>query len=244
MNSINSSTGLSMFQLRYGRSPRILPPLESSKDFKKSNPSEDALAAHSLLNDLAVIELEAKDCLTLAKINQAYQADKHRGPCEIFEEGDFVMLSTFHRRDIFKKSGEKRVAKFFPRFDGPYEIIKAYPETSHYTLDMPNQPNAFPSFYVEQLKRFVPNNSALFPNRDRVCPAPTIIDGHEEYDIDRILDSHRRGRGWQFLIRWIGQAPSEDRWLSYSSLKDCACLEDWVRQGGDGPPELLDSVAV
>ncbi|KAJ3893146.1 hypothetical protein GG344DRAFT_7830, partial [Lentinula edodes] len=108
-------------------------------------------------------------------------------------------------------------------------IIKAFPATSHYTLDMPNQPNVFPSFYVDQLKRFVPNNPNLFPQRERAIPQPTIVDGHEEFDIDRIIDSRRRGRGWQFLVRWVNQAPSEDRWLPYSALHECAALDDWVR---------------
>ncbi|KAJ3990948.1 hypothetical protein F5050DRAFT_1539488, partial [Lentinula boryana] len=54
--------------------------------------------------------------------------------------------------------------------------------------------------------------------REHSWPAPTIVDGFEEFTIERILDSRRRGRGWQFLVRWSGQPPSEDRWLSYSSL--------------------------
>ncbi|KAJ3803724.1 hypothetical protein F5876DRAFT_16724, partial [Lentinula aff. lateritia] len=52
-----------------------------------------------------------------------------------------------------------------------------------------------------------------FPGRECRIPQPTIVDGYEEFDIDRILDSRRRGRGWQFLVRWVDQAPSEDHWL-------------------------------
>ncbi|GAW09832.1 reverse transcriptase-RNase H-integrase [Lentinula edodes] len=98
------------------------------------------------------------------------------------------------------------------------------------------------SSYVDQLKHYVPNDPALFPERQRGIPEPTIVDGHEEFAIDRILDSRRRGRGWQFLVRWVDQAPSEDRWLPYSSLHECEALDDWVRNGGDGPPQLLNSV--
>ncbi|GAW09020.1 reverse transcriptase-RNase H-integrase [Lentinula edodes] len=231
-----------MFQLRYGRSPRVLPPLKHDPSVVIPNASTDALAARSFLEQIALTVREARDNLTLAKVVQAYQADKHRGPCELFEEGDLVMLSTYHRREVFKKAGERRAAKFFARFDGPYEVIQAFPATSHYTLDMPNQPNAYPSFYVDQLKQFVPNKPELFPSCQQDIPEPTIIDGHEEFDIDRILDSRRRGRGWQFLVRWVDQPPSEDRWLSYSALHDCEALDDWVRNGGDGPAQLLNSV--
>ncbi|KAJ3891887.1 hypothetical protein GG344DRAFT_10435, partial [Lentinula edodes] len=111
MNSINSSTGLSMFELRYGRSPRVLPPLLNDPSLLVPNASTDAVAARTFLERINLMVREAQDNLTLAKVVQAYQADKHRGPCELFEEGDWVMLSTYHRREVFKKAGEKRAAK-------------------------------------------------------------------------------------------------------------------------------------
>ncbi|KIK49978.1 hypothetical protein GYMLUDRAFT_106602, partial [Collybiopsis luxurians FD-317 M1] len=79
--------------------------------------------------------------------------------------------------------------KFFPRYDGPYKVIKSHPETSHYTLDLPNQPHAFPSFHVNVLKKYHANDASLFLSHELICPALTIVDGHEEYDIERILDS-------------------------------------------------------
>lgn len=41
MNSVNSPTGLSMFQLRYGCSPRALPPLLGHTPIRKSDPCND-----------------------------------------------------------------------------------------------------------------------------------------------------------------------------------------------------------
>ncbi|KAJ3806849.1 hypothetical protein F5876DRAFT_11273, partial [Lentinula aff. lateritia] len=113
MNSVNSSTGLSMFQLCYGRSPRVIPPLVVHHDesMVTKNPSQDAVEAREFLNDVRLTVQEARDNLMLAKVVQAYQADRNRGPCELFEEGDLVMLSTYHRREVYKKAGEKRAAK-------------------------------------------------------------------------------------------------------------------------------------
>ncbi|KAJ3804490.1 hypothetical protein EV368DRAFT_27828, partial [Lentinula lateritia] len=111
MNSVNSSTGLSMFELRYGRCPRVIPPLVTEVSLTKKKSSQDAIDAHKFLQDIKLIVHKARNNLTLAKVVQAYQADKDRGPCELFEEGDLVMLSTYHRREVFKKAGEKRAAK-------------------------------------------------------------------------------------------------------------------------------------
>lgn len=193
MNSVHASTGLSMFELRYGSSPRVLPPLVGDINVKHCDPAESADDAESFLQSIALTVREARDNLTLAEVVQAYQADKNCGPCELFEEGNLVILSTYHRREVFKKSGEKRAAKFCAHFDGPYEVIQAFPETSHYTLDMPNQPNVLPSFYVDQLKRYVPNKASLFPGRERHMPELAIVDGQEEFFIERILDLRARG---------------------------------------------------
>ncbi|KAF5354530.1 hypothetical protein D9758_011243 [Tetrapyrgos nigripes] len=70
---------------------------------------------------------------------------------------------------------------------------------------------------------------------DSKRPVITMVDGHEEHQIDRILDSRPWGRGWRFLVRWTGEGPEEDRWIAYSLLKDCAALDQWYAEGGDGP---------
>jgi hypothetical protein len=44
------------------------------------------------------------------------------------------MLSTENRRRNYKRKDKKRVAKFMPRNDGPYTVVKAFPEKSEYTL--------------------------------------------------------------------------------------------------------------
>ena len=90
--------------------------------------------------------------------------------------GNSVMLSTWHRCDIYKKSGELRAAKFFPRWDGPYKVVAAHPETSSYSIDMPNDPGTFASFYVDRLKCFIPNNDNLYPSRAISIPDPVIVD--------------------------------------------------------------------
>ncbi|KAJ3780364.1 hypothetical protein GGU10DRAFT_279536 [Lentinula aff. detonsa] len=106
MNSVNASTGLSMFQLRYGRSPRVIPPLLPTVG-KRPGPDTDPKEAAAFLDRLVLTEKEARDNLYCAKVLQSYHADKSRGPCEIFQVGDLVLLSTLHRRQAYKKAGEK-----------------------------------------------------------------------------------------------------------------------------------------
>ncbi|KLO04257.1 hypothetical protein SCHPADRAFT_804647, partial [Schizopora paradoxa] len=110
MNTANASTGFSPFQLRMGRSPRIIPPLVNPPSANEECPPED-LRAEQLFRQLELDLSEAQDNLILAKVSQQIQADKTRGPEIRYKEGDFVMLNTLHRRKDYMAPGDGRVAK-------------------------------------------------------------------------------------------------------------------------------------
>ena len=230
MNTVNASTGYSGFQLRLGRSPRIIPPIvpTSLPDDLRSAASAAENVINRLTNDVA----DAKDNLLLAKTVQATYANKSRGREIVYQPGDKVMLSTFHRRRDYKRKGDDRAAKFFPRWDGPYTIIKSHPETSSYTLD---NNSAYP-YYASELKLYHPNDAQLFPNRELPKPGPILTpDGMQEHEIERILDAQPRGRGYRYLVRWVGYGPEDDEWLPGKMLKDCEALDRWIEAGGNGP---------
>jgi hypothetical protein len=232
MNSVNASTNFSAFQLHLGRSPRVIPPLIDVAIPPNQNDSEKtAMAIIKQLNDDVA---EARDNLLLTKITQTHHANVSRGPDPGYKVNDLVMLNTKHRRHEYKKKGDKRTAKFFPRWDGPFRIIKTHNEASTYTLDLPS--NVYPVFHSSELKPHVANDANLFPTREYERPGPvTTAEGFKEHVIQEIVDSRRRGRGWQFLVRWVGYGPEDDEWLPAIELQDCEALDNWYKIGGDGP---------
>ena len=210
MNTINASTKFSPFQLHMGRSPRLIPPL-TDREKKKDGETDAVKLMERMQTDVA----EAKDNLMLAKIFQADHANRKRAPEDAYQENDLVLLSTANRRKEYASTGSGRSAKLFPRHDGPYRVVKAFPHTSTYQLDIPNAPsNSCLTFHASQLKCYVPNDSALFPGRELSRDGPiTLPDGQKEHVIDRIIDERRRGRGWRFLVRWKGYGPGDDEWM-------------------------------
>jgi hypothetical protein len=115
-----------------------------------------------------------------------------------------------------------------PRFDGPYPIVSANPESSTYTLDLPQHTNVYPMFHVSELKRHVPNNAELFPSRELQRPGPIVTpSGQELWEIERILDKQKRGRGHQYLIRWCGYGPEADVWVPGQELENTSLLQDY-----------------
>ncbi|KZP11299.1 hypothetical protein FIBSPDRAFT_756917 [Athelia psychrophila] len=110
MNTVNTSTGFSGFQLKMGRPPRVIPPLVPADLPKDLRGTSEALIAKTLQTD----EMEAMDNLLQAKVQQAFYSNSYRGPKVVYKVRDKVILSTMNRRTLFKKKNEKRAAKFFP----------------------------------------------------------------------------------------------------------------------------------
>ena len=120
----------------------------------------------------------------------------------------------------------KTVAKFMPRFDGPYTITDIDPDHSTVTLDLPNSPNIFPMFHTSLVIPYIENDPTLFPDRKFSRPPGIITDnGSSEYLIRDIIDERRCGNGFRYLVRWTGYRPEEDHWLPGSELKDTEALD-------------------
>jgi hypothetical protein len=225
MNTVNASTGMSPFQLHIGRSPRTLPPLVPRTGVVEEH---EATRARALISQLEHDVMEAQDNLLAAKTAQASSTNAHRAAPIVFKAGDRVMLATKNRRRDYMQKGDKRVAKFMPRYDGPYVVLEAHPQFSTYTLDLPNSPNIFPTFHISQLRPYHANDPSLFPSREQPRPGPVVTeDGQLENFIDRIIDERRVGRGKKYLVRWVGYGEEDDEWLSRRELEDCEALDVW-----------------
>ena len=77
----------------------------------------------------------ARDRHAEAKSRQTTYANRSRRAEPEYKVGDKVYLETKDLRLRIKQKG--RSAKFYPRYVGPFEISKAEPATSNYTLKLP-----------------------------------------------------------------------------------------------------------
>ena len=52
-------------------------------------------------------------------------------------------------------------------------------------------------------------------------PAPVVIDGYEEWEVERILRQHGRGNRTHYLVKYAGYDESEAYWLARDDLANC-----------------------
>lgn len=230
MNTINNSTGFTPFQLRLGRSPRILPPLLQETYTSPTDVTPVTLSVKAIIERIQHDVWEAQDNMIKAKLSQAFQANKNRLQEFPFKVGQHVRLSTLHRRRDYKSKDEKRVVKFMPRFDGPYEIVAVNPTHSTVKLHLPRSPDIFPVFHTSEIMPFIENDDTLFPSRQLHTPEPINVNDNLEHFVDKIIDERKpRGRGQaRFLVRWVGQGPEYDLWLPQKEIEDCEALDIWL----------------
>jgi hypothetical protein len=216
--AVNESTGLSPFQLVLGFQPTFAPTSTSS-------------TVPDVEWTLEVREQrieEARDALAAAKVRQAQQANKKRNDEPTFAVGDLVMVDSSDRRSRYKtRTQDSRAAKLFPRWDGPYKVIEAYPQTSNYKLDLPTGDRAHPVFHSSKLKAYKLNNPATFPSRHPPRPEPLDVEGEKQFVVEAIVDEKGRGRARRYLVKWVGYPDSENTWEPAANVEDTEALDGW-----------------
>jgi hypothetical protein len=96
----------------------------------------------------------------------------------------------------------------------------------NYRLELPTQWSIHNVFHTDLLTpyRETPTHRANYQR-----PPLDLMDGVEEYEVEKVLDSRRYGRGrkLQYLITWKGYLDSDNQWVNWD---DAEGAEDTVRE--------------
>jgi hypothetical protein len=211
-NSVQASTGYTPYYLNCGQHPN-LPIMNAVREETKSNNP----TVNELLTRMNESIVTAKANLQAAQQRQSHYANQHRREV-IFKVGDQVMLSTVN----FRAVNPNRTVKLMPRFIGPLRVKKVISDVA-YEVELPPNLKVHPVFHVSKLKPFQAD-TMYNRNQSMTRPPPDIIDGEEEYEVERILDKRirRQGRGsrMEYLVKWKGYPEYESTWERESHLKN------------------------
>jgi hypothetical protein len=184
------------------------------------HPCTDWISASSPLPQVT-LRLEqlkqARDTAQQLMIKAQQSWVKHRDTPK-YKEGDQVWLEGKNLRI------SQPTAKLAPRRHGPFKVIKVLSPVS-YQLALPTQWSIHPVFHIDLL---TPYRETITHGPNYQCPLPDLVDGEEEYSIEKILDSRKFGRRrcLQYLVKWEGYPDSDNMWVD----KDDIFADDKVRE--------------
>jgi hypothetical protein len=116
-----------------------------------------------------------------------------------------------------------------PPFDGPYTILETNEATSSVKLELPPDSKVHPVFHTSLVLPYKENDSSLFPSHEFSKPLPVINKtGACEYFVRDIINKKCSGRGFKYLVRWVGYGEEENHWLARKELEDTKALDIWL----------------
>jgi len=134
---------------------------------------------------------------------------KHRDTPK-YKEGDLVWLEGRHL------CTNQPTAKLAPKRHGPFPITQVM-SPINYRLKLPTQWSIHDIFHIDLL---TPYRETNIHRSNYLRPTPDLINNEEEYEIKRILDSRRHGRGraLQYLVKWKGYSDSDNEWVGHKDV--------------------------
>jgi Chromo (CHRromatin Organisation MOdifier) domain len=141
------------------------------------------------------------EALAAHELAQTRMAERRRNTFIPFTVGQKVWLDTRNMRMNYQK-------KMAPKREGPFEIEEVLGLVT-YRLKLPTTWKIHNVFHAMLLKPYV-ETEVHGENFSR--PIPDILDGEEVYNVETILKHQRRGRSYQYLIKWEGYPISEALW--------------------------------
>jgi len=213
-NKVHSSTRMSPFKANYGQNPRM-----GFKGRKKGRYAR----AEKFIEKMKEIQKEAKAVLGKAQADMKKYANKKRSDIEKYKVEDLVMLST---KDLKYQMVRRRTEKLTERFVGPYKVRKII-SSNMVKLELPSTVKIHLVVNVSRIRQYVEQVERQKKER----PAPVIIEGEEEWEVERILNKRKiRGKN-KYLVRWKGFTAESDTWEGRENLKNAQeAIEEFKKE--------------
>ena len=122
------------------------------------------------------------------------------------------MLST---KDLKYQMVGRRTEKLTERFVGPYKIKKIV-LLNAVELELPSTIKIHSVVNVSRIQRYVEQ----VEGQRKEQPAPVIIEGEEEWEVERILNKWQIQGKDKYLVQWKGFMAESDTWEGRENLEN------------------------
>jgi hypothetical protein len=187
-NRKNATTGLSPNDILFGYEPNLAP--------------QDSPPANNEAAQQRIELLKEKRTQVIDAINKTARSGQTI-PSQ-FQVGNQFWLEATHLKLRHQKT------KLAPKRYGPFQIVKEVLSVA-YQIKLPASWGIHDVFHASLLSPYH-EMTAHGPNFSQ--PSPDLIDGEEEYEVERVVNHRRHGkaRRLQYLIKWKGYPESDNTW--------------------------------
>ena len=152
---------------------------------------------------------EREEALAAHELARTRMMNRKQSNFTPFSVGQKVWLDTRNLKVNYHK-------KMAPKREGPFNILEVLGPVT-YRLDLPTSWRIHNVFHATLLRPYV-ENEVYGNNYPR--PLPELLEGEEVYHVETIMKHRRRGRGYEYYIKWEGYPISEATWEKESAFSD------------------------
>src|ERR1700734_95526 len=185
------------FELMFGESPVAIP---LSFENTKYPVMEDRMRA---------LIRNREEALAAHELARSRMADRRKLTFIPFKKGDRVWLDSRNLKTIYHK-------KMKPKREGPFSITEVLGPVT-YRLQLPATWRIHNVFHAALLRPYKENEVY---GENFVEPPPELEEGEEVYEVETILNHRKRGRGYQYFIKWRGYPITDASWEPEHAFSD------------------------
>jgi len=188
-------------------------------------------AAGEFAERMRQVQEEVKAVLGKTQEEMRKYADRKRREGAEFKISDLVLLST---KELKWHMKGRRSEKLTEQFVGPYKV-KNIILANVVELQLPPSVHIHPVVNVSKLQMY----KSQVEEQKATKPALVIVQGEEEFEVEKILNKRKiQGRD-KFLVHWKGYMAEADTWEDRGNLRNARKLvEEFERKHGEEDEEI------
>jgi len=226
-NHIHSSTQQTPFLLDTGQHLRM--------GFEPHQPPSQVEAVNEFTDRMKDTLEEAKSALAKAKDDMAQYYNRRRSPVPTFSPGDKVYLDS---EDIQTTRPSKKLSH---RRLGPYPVDRHVGKYAYRLILPPPIRRPHPVFNVVKLT--LASDDPIVRRRRNPPPPPELVNGEEEYVVEKVLNSRMFRGKLQYLVKWEGYGVEGNTWEYWENLGNAQEKVTEFHVGNTAAPRCIRALA-
>ena len=202
-NKIHTATKILPFKANYGQDLRM--------EFKGRR-KEKYKVAGKFVERMKKIQKKAKAMLGKTQEEMKKFTNRKQGEGEEYRVEDLVLLST---KDLKQQMKRRKLEKLTEHFVGPYKV-KGIISSNTIELELPKSIKIYPVLNISRIWFYKPQ----VEEQKKIPPKLLIIEGQEEFKIEKIINKRMIREKEKFLVRWKEYMVEEDTQENKENLEN------------------------